>query len=227
MNDAPVLIERTGSGHLLLAFGGVAGGVNMAPFEFWRAARALPHDRIFVRDHRRGWYLSGIGRGLETREAIADHLRGLIQTIGPRTITAVGASAGGYAAILFARELGVGVVHAFGPQTTLAREQLREMRDGRWERALGRARTREAPGAAEALDLRGWVMRPGERTTEYHLHACAGHRGDRLHAERMEGSPGVQVHLHPCADHLPARYLRDSGELARLLAPMDRPTDAV
>lgn len=228
MNDpGPILVEHGDSGHLLIAFGGVADGVNMAPFEFWKAAQALPHNRIFVRDQRRGWYLTGIGGGLDDWLSILVRLEGIVGDIAPATVTAVGASAGGYAAILFGSMLDVDVVHAFGPQTTLRADQLAEMGDGRWERALDAAGVRERPGVDDELDLRAWYEMADGGGTEYHLHACEGHRGDRLHVERMQGLRGFHLHLYPCADHLPARYLRDSGELARLLAPMDRPTDAV
>jgi len=219
-DPAPIVVERTDSDCLLIAFGGVADGVNMAPFEFWRATRSLPHNRIFVRDQNRGWYLTGIGDGLDDWLAIWRRLERLVVEIDPRTITVVGASAGGYAAILFGCLLDAHVVHAFGPQTTLDVQQLAAMRDGRWERALGPVRGLDHN--RDKLDLRRWYGPADSGGTEYHIHACEGHRADRLHVERMRGLRGFHVHLHPCRDHMPARYLRNTGALARLLAPIDR-----
>ncbi len=48
---------------LLVAFGGIAGQMEMPPFEFFRHAGSLEVKRMFVRDLDQCWYQTGI-RGL-------------------------------------------------------------------------------------------------------------------------------------------------------------------
>ena len=43
-----------------MLFGGIAGGVSMPVFEFFRVTADFPAKSVFLRDPRRGWYQLGI-----------------------------------------------------------------------------------------------------------------------------------------------------------------------
>ena len=59
--DAHVVLDlETESSTLLVLFGGIAGGVSMPVFEFFRLTAGFPAKKAFLRDPRRGWYQLGI-----------------------------------------------------------------------------------------------------------------------------------------------------------------------
>ena len=59
--DAHVVLDlATESPTLLVLFGGIAGGVSMPVFEFFRLTSGFPAKKVFLRDPRRGWYQLGI-----------------------------------------------------------------------------------------------------------------------------------------------------------------------
>ena len=53
--DAHVVLDLATEGStLLVLFGGIAGGVSMPVFEFFRLTAAFPAKKAFLRDPRRG-----------------------------------------------------------------------------------------------------------------------------------------------------------------------------
>ena len=192
---------------LLIAFGGIKGGLAMAPFEFFRVAAAIPAKRVFLRDHEQAWYQRGV-RGLGASPAeVAAGLRDLIEQAGVSRVVMTGNSAGGYAALRFGMLCGADEVHAFSPQTFLGRAGRALARDLRWRRELTGV-LRRPPDLTRAL--REW---PGPG----HVHFDATHRLDRLHAERLRALPGIHLHAYEGGEHAVVRSLRDDGRLGAIL----------
>ncbi len=70
--DAHVVLDlETESRTLLVLFGGIAGGVSMPVFEFFRLTAGFPAKKAFLRDPRRGWYQLGIPGVGESRRGRA------------------------------------------------------------------------------------------------------------------------------------------------------------
>jgi hypothetical protein len=118
---------------LVVAFGGIAGGLGTPPFEFFRILSRIGVKKAFVRDHHQAWYhrgVKGVGRDID---AVSRHLRELCA--GRRAIF-VGNSAGGYAALLFGAAIGA-EVHAFSPQTFISHGLRKEHGDRRWQAEIG------------------------------------------------------------------------------------------
>src|SRR5438045_7257566 len=86
------------SNTIVVAFGGISGGVGAPVFEFFRILSRIGVKRVFVRDHYRAWYHRGVeGVGADI-PSVASELAKLFE--GHRAIL-IGNSAGGYAALLF------------------------------------------------------------------------------------------------------------------------------
>jgi hypothetical protein len=95
--------------------------VNSNGFSFYRNLEKLPVSRIYVRDPVDRWFQRGIGGGIMTPDQLVAHLRVLLGTMRPQRSVAMGASMGGYAALLFGHLLRVDAVFAMSPQTIIDR----------------------------------------------------------------------------------------------------------
>ncbi|MDQ3226141.1 MAG: hypothetical protein M3Q50_05870, partial [Chloroflexota bacterium] len=132
--DTHVVVDFTaGSRTLLVLFGGIAGGVSMPVFEFFRLTSELPVNKAFLRDPRRGWYQLGIPGLGDSATAVLDHLQAIIARAGTGRVVMAGASAGGFAAILFGALCAADEVIAFSPQTFVDRENRARAGDTRWQ----------------------------------------------------------------------------------------------
>ena len=200
----------------LIAFGGIKGALGIAPWEFFRVTEGVDARRLFARDLDQVWYLAGI-RGLGgTVDETAAALAGELPVGGGRRAVAVGNSAGGFAAIVFGVRCGFDEVHAFSPQTAIDRSHRARWLDARWLPQMFHVRRLRGLAPAQ-LDLRRLLEERAGDGPEIHVHYCARHRWDRLHAEHLEGLPGVRLHRYEEGGHRLVRVLRDSGRLRELL----------
>jgi hypothetical protein len=210
-------IERDGA-TLLIAFGGMLGKVGGIPvFEFFSLVERENPDvkRIFVRDLRQAWYQHGVeGVGTSVPE-VAGALRGLAAESGARRIVTIGASAGGFAAILFGALIGAAEVHAFAPQTFLDRRR-RALYLDRSNRVQIAALRRSAGPDGPFFDLRR-VVADADAPTSYVIHYPSRSRTDAIHAVRMRSLHGVRLRSYPMREHNVVGRLRDEGTLPALL----------
>ena len=212
--EAGVLVEPGPRGTpLLVAFGGVAAGLGIPPFEFMRLTGDLPVGRVFLRDLRQAWFQRGIADVGPRPADIAGHLQAVIDDLEPSRVVFTGNSAGGYAALLFATMLRPDEVHAFAPQTFISWPKRVVHRDFRWTREQVRMRM----GRLERhyLDLVP-VLTGHDGTAAMHAYYATSDRLDALHARRL-ATTGVHLHGFEAGGHGLVRALRDSGDLQRII----------
>ncbi len=215
--DAPLGLDMTSDSRtLLLAFGGLVGQIGIPPFEFFSLTAQVPVKRLFVRDLRQAWYHRGIPRYGSGVPQVADALRPLLARQEVDRLVVAGASAGGYAALLFGTLLGAEEVLCFAPQTVLDLDTLAAMGDHRWDWRLGR---QTAAGAVDARfsDLRRVLPAARCAQTSYRIYFDDSLQADRMHAERLADLPGVRLYRFGRGSHNIARSLRDTGALERVL----------
>ncbi|MBA3450805.1 MAG: hypothetical protein H0T18_06300 [Chloroflexia bacterium] len=200
---------------LLVLFGGIAGGVSMPVYEFFRQAAALTTSKAFLRDPRRGWYQLGIPGVGESAAAIASHLQAIIARATVDRVVMAGASAGGFAAILFGTVCAADAVIAFSPQTFIDGANRARTGDRRWQpqiddvhRALG-----DRPATLDLVDV--LPAQPGK--TSYQIHVSADDELDMLHAHRIVDRGRVDIVEHERGGHRLVKTLRDRGLLQPLL----------
>src|SRR4051794_39285534 len=197
--DAHVVFDLTPeSKTLLVLFGGIAGGVSIPVFEFFRVSEGYPTKRVFLRDPRRGWYQLGIPGVGDSAMAVKSLLDETITRSGAERVVMAGASAGGYAALLFGSLCGADVTVAFSPQTFIDADNRQQSGDTRWQEYID-ALHASASGRGAIFDL--LTVLPGHDKTSHHLHVSTDDRLDLIHAERMSSCPGVEIVKHADGGH--------------------------
>jgi hypothetical protein len=210
-------VERDGS-TLLIAFGGMMGKfAGMPAFEFFSLlSREDPTvKRVFVRDLRQAWYqhgVEGVGSGVPE---VASRLRELVAESGAQRVVTIGASAGGFGAILFGTLIEADEVHAFSPQTFLDRRRRTLFLD-RSNRAQIAALRASSGSAGPFFDLKP-VLADATAPTCCVIHYPRYSRTDAIHALRMRTLDRVELRSHRMRGHNVVRRLRDDGALPGLL----------
>jgi hypothetical protein len=197
--------------HALIAFGGISLGLGMPVFEFFRTLTSLGIDVLFIRDPKQGWYQRSIpGLGNRASE-IAENVMALTGTLFPnKKIVTVGNSMGGYAALMFGCLCGFEKVLAFCPQTFISPELRSKHGDLRWQDQVSSIENQEIGDVKQLLDH--------SESLETHIYVGKDHPLDLLHAERLTGVKNVNVHLIDNCGHNVAQYLRDGGQLNKIIA---------
>jgi hypothetical protein len=214
-NGTGYLIQRPDRGRVtIVAFAGLKRPSRK--FEFFRLLSGYEDARcIFLSDHEQGWYQLGV-RGIgDSADDVASFLS---EIIGDDRSTAIftGASAGGYAALLFGSMLGVAEVHAFAPQTFVSKRLRLFHHDRRWASEIGRMHA--VRGSRRAyLDIRPQVRDALPETTSLHLH-IGTLRLDDKHAARVRRADAVTIHRYEeISLHGVARTLNNDGRLQAIL----------
>ena len=200
---------------LLIAFGGLAGGLHIPPFEFFNATRDFACKKLFVRDLQQCWYHRGTTPFQNNISSLRDELETLILESTATRIVAVGTSSGGYAALLFGLLLGMDEAHALSPKTyinplvrVLTRDRVSK------KQALKLLFT---PGAEKKYFDLAKVLQSEKVATQLHLHYAKGFPPALKHSERLGHDPRVTLNAYDFDRHLLGKYLRDQGLLSPLL----------
>ena len=212
---AILLQEDSAADALLIAFGGLFGSVAVPVYEFAQFARSLSAKGMFLRDPHRAWYFCGLPEAGEDLLSVEKILEQHIERIQPRRVVAVGASAGGFAALHFGARLGFDEVHAFSPQTTVAKWQRFRLGDRRWKKDIRNIHTSPSGNRAfEDLVPTLAARRPG---SIFHVHYCHQESLDVAHAMRIASCDDVFLHAYAQGDHKVIRWLKKRGDLSRIL----------
>jgi hypothetical protein len=212
--ETHVALDLSGDARsLLILFGGIAGGVSMPVFEFFRLTSGMPGKKAFLRDPRRGWYQLGLPGVGPTAQDVRRYLDRVIAEADVDRVVMAGASAGGYAAMLFGTWCGADHVLAFSPQTFIDAANRVASGDSRWEPQIDHLHAVNPPDAV--YDLRG-VLETAARP-RIALHVSNDDPLDLLHAHRVADLPNVTITEHDQGGHRLVKTLRDRGILGPLL----------
>lgn len=207
-----------GADKLVLLFGGIAGGLGVPPFEFFKAANILDCSKIFLRDLRQAWYQRGLpGVGDDTR-AVATYIEQKIDQSGCSDITFIGNSMGGFAALLFCSMVRRGRVIAFSPQTFISASKRSLHGDRRWGEPL--ARVHAHPSPADVYDLKDFMLQ-AYPDIQAKVFISAADGLDDVHARELAGFRNITIHRLSEGGHELVRQLRDDGRLGRILTGDD------
>lgn len=224
MNDArPIsenvqLFKAEGSGcadFACVTFGGIAQGLGVPVFEFFRTLQAAGIDSLFIRDPSQGWYQRPIPDLGADPGAMARRVSELAAELLPgRRIVTVGNSMGGFAAMLFARLCGFDAAVAFSPQTFISPELRARYGDGRWQDKMDSIATLHVGDLRPALEA-------GDPPAVQIFSGARDHL-DVLHARHLEGLQGVSVTLLAECGHDASRWLKQQGRLESLIMETGR-----
>lgn len=188
---------------LIISFAGLGD-----QFQFRNILATLNVNVIYLRDLKHNWYLNGVPGVGNTVEEITNFLLDQKALYSFRKIITIGASAGGFAALLYGSRIGADVIMAFSPQTFMGKMQRLLYWDRRWE-----DRRREIyaghKGNRAYLDLMP-VLKKFEG--EVQLFFDKNHRLDNRHARRVKLKHVTYFNFDE-GGHTLAKYLKDSGKL--------------
>jgi hypothetical protein len=209
---------ETPSPVLAVAFGGIAMSVGgIPPFEFFRVLNeAEPAKKLLLRDRSQSWYHRGVDGFGDDVAGVEAAIRRIVEREQPRKLVMLGASAGGYAALLFGRLLGAAEIHAFGPQTFIGPGLRLRHLDYRWGRLWlslmlsGRYQPRYG-------DIYRVFKRTPSQGSRVVVHYCDSDRFDNAHAKRLGRHPDVELRRYDEGGHFIVKHLRDTGQLKPLL----------
>jgi hypothetical protein len=211
-----VIVSRDDSA-LLVAFSGLRPPQG-SHYDFRRASAGLAASRVLVRDHHRSWYQEGVLGVDGGLDGVRNLLSDIRATLGPSRVVSAGASAGGYAALLFAELLGFDESHAFAPQTFIGEGAMRRFREPRW-REESRRIASEGVLDPQLADLRQLVDNGSpEACTVHHIYFDPAASADAVHVARLAGHDRVRLHAFGEGDHDVAEMLARRGDLRRILA---------
>jgi pimeloyl-ACP methyl ester carboxylesterase len=214
--DTHVALDlATESRALLILFGGIAGGVSMPVFEFFRVTAEFPVKKAFLRDPRRGWYQLGIPGVGDSGDAVRALIETVIKRADVHRVVMAGASAGGFAALLFGAACQVDEVIAFSPQTFVDAENRARASDARWPEQIAAL---PAGVGGRGLALAVLVVLPAAAgPTRFQVHVSSDDELDVLHAQRIADRGGVRIIEHNRGGHRLVKTLRDRGLLEPIL----------
>lgn len=200
---------------LYIIFGGINTGTGMPPFEFCRASQILDESRIFVRDLSQSWYHLGLSGLTRDVGSTAKYLQAIIEQHEVKKTILVGNSMGGFAALLFASMIANDCrAIAFAPQTFISPIKRLKYRDHRWKSEIFGTYWK-AMFKKKYFDLSN--LEGIQNDWKGDIIVSADHKRDMAHALNMQKFSQVTIHAYDCDKHRIVKYLRDKGELQKIL----------
>ena len=92
-------------------------------YHFLDLVASFPGKKLFIRDIQDVWYNKGLPGLTQNVEQTAGHLKNIIEQQNVAKVVFLGASSGGYAALLYGYLLQLNEIHAFGAQTQIPNNQ--------------------------------------------------------------------------------------------------------
>jgi predicted esterase YcpF (UPF0227 family) len=213
----PIEIELSANGsNLYLFFGGIAAGIAIPPLEFYNSSKILDEHKIFIRDFSQCWYHDGLPGISKDVISTATHIRCLIEKIKPRRIFFVGNSMGGYAAILFAKLIGMGEVIAFAPQTFISPILRLKYKDDRWKKEIFAA-YQKSLFKPKIWNLKS-LLQSSKNSQRISIFVSKQDSLDSIHAAHVKNIRGVNVYEVDGGGHGVVKLLRDRGALPAIMS---------
>lgn len=202
---------------LYIFFGGIAEGIVVPPFEFYKAANILDCNRIFVRDLSQAWYQLGLKGKSKNIQETKKILEGYISESGSKNVYFVGNSMGGFAAILFSTLIG-GTCIAFSPQTFIDPISRKREKDFRWGKQIKRAYIKSL-FKKNYWNLASLLEKTEPINVRIYIHVAEDDKLDLKHAINLDFSPNVFVTRYNTGGHTLVKTLYSQNQLQQILRP--------
>lgn len=167
-----------------------------ASFAFYSLLSPLTQTKVLLRDPNDDWYTNGVPGVVGGLPGLCEHLNRVTEELDLKRVGTVGASMGGYGAILFGAMLGIDRVLALVPQTLLdKRFPLSPVNESAYRYA----------------DLRPLVA--AATRTRFDIVIGQNDLMDAYYASRLASLENVRVFQVPGTAHLVTQTLHQRGEL--------------
>lgn len=225
MRYSNFLRNKQGKDTLLVVFQAMKDTVEKMyakPYDFYNFLKEdTLCDKLYIRDPMSWWYQFGVEGVGNSIPEVADFLREEMKPYAK--VIMVGASMGGFAAILFSRLLNSDICLAFSPQTFIDPASARYLEGQYWFYNLLQGIYPKL-STHRYLDLMplfrvedpAYIPPTKSASTQYVLFYGDIIKSDTPHCLRMANLPNFHVYQIPDCDHFTAFKLKDTGTLKRL-----------
>jgi len=190
----------------LMVFAGLQTQPGMPRAEFMKSVNSLDCNLCFIKDFSQIWYQEGL-LGLSVSIDTTVHtLKGVLPQSTQKIVT-MGASSGGYAAILFAELLRAEASIAFSPQIRIDADVFKffKPRDPR----VGRVGKFDYPFLDDFLIE--------SNVSKHNIYVGEGNIFDRRQSDFMKKNSRVNINLIDTDQHNLAGYLKVLGKLTPII----------
>jgi len=209
---------------LIIAFSGNANELMGDSFEFFAITNTLNCSRILLKDPSKRIYLEGIRGEFNSLEKLVRKLKLDIEEMNPKTVTLIGTSGGGFAAILYGHLLKADFVHAFGPTTRI--HPLKMLKNHPLEKIKKNYKIiilgymiyliyYLRPKVSKFFDLKKVLLRYNG-VTQYFIYVCEGHAKDVEDANHLKNCKNLQILKQPCNVHNVVRCMIKNQTLFKI-----------
>ena len=206
-----ISIDLNNHENLIVSFGGIAHGLGIPVYEFYKTIRWLKFDKVFIRDLNQAWYHKGVEESINNIDKLHQFLLELLNEREYKRTCFIGNSMGGYAALLFGNLVGADYVLAFSPQTFIdSRNRILNL-DFRWSRQLFKIkRPHKSPFDLAKFDF-------DSCKTRSKIFYGSDSRLDAIHAKKLRPFKNIDVMEYKGQGHHLVKGLRESGELEGII----------
>lgn len=174
-------------------------------------------DKLFIRDVSRQYYVRNLGTSSKNIHDTVELIKKLTSRKKYTKKIAIGASAGGFAAILFANLLRLDKAIAFNPQTVLSEEKESIINDLHF--TVNKCRELRKLDSTDSfyqkcLNLKNFI--PFECDVDIHYSSESTNHIDKRHAEHIKHK-NCKLIEHESSTHLLALELKDRGKLKQII----------
>lgn len=193
-------------------FNGWLGGVFNSRYPY--IIGKMKTNKIFIMDKNNSWFHSGIDGVTKNIQETINLLKDLTSHKKYSKILCVGASMGGYMALLCGKLLGATNIVALSPQTFIDKSNREKYNDIRWSDELDELNKSNIDKSY--FDLRPLYEEPLDENVNIEIHYSKEIKLDKVHAKYLDNKK-IKLIPHEDCDHYIAVCLHKKGVLEELI----------
>ena len=216
-DNSDYFFEDNNSNKLLIIFGSNGRRVNKIPsFNFYNLLKEdKTFDKLFLRDIDRNYYINGLKNSTTNLQETIELIQQLSSKKNYRIRLSIGASSGGFAAILYGQLLNFSKVIVFNPQTVISKEKESVVKDFVYTQEISKKLRKINTNDSlyqKCLNLKNFLP----FNTKVEIHYSEFSETDKSHATFLKHENCTLI-KHATSSHLLALELRDSDKLKAII----------
>ena len=217
-DDEDFYYEECNGSNLIISFGSngfqQADKNNIALFNFRRTLKFFTdHDKLYIRDLDRNYYMNGVRNSAPSILDLKNLILSQMRAKKYKTVTTIGASSGGFGALLYGNMVKADYMIAFNPQTVLDDERNSIIKDNIFSinaHETLKAANKADPLYRKCLNIKNFIPFKGKAIIHYSNNSTNGI--DKRYAEYLKHENCTLI-AHESATHLLALELKEKNTL--------------
>lgn len=221
INDDYYFEDCSGSA-LIISFGSngrIRMDENNTPlFDFRKVLKSLPnYDKLYLRDMERLYYMNGLKNSAPSISKLRALIENHISAKKYKKIVTIGASSGGFGALLYGNLINADKMIAFNPQTVLTKAKEDEIKDNIFTVSISKHLRSLNKGDSfyqKCLDIKNFIPFNGHAVIHYS--SDSPNKIDAKYANYLKHSR-CSIISHNSGTHLLAAELKDKNKLEEII----------